>query len=375
MKPKILMVAMFPPPFSSGERMINLTLQKMLEQKYTVDTINVSTGRLNPKNFGLKRIANQVVSLYLYLKAFLLIKKKLKINTYHAFYFVTPSSSFGHIRDFMMVKLLNERAGKIFAFIQNGNFDKVLDKKRHAKITRSFIAKVDKFVFVSEGLKLKALKYINQEKCAVIGNNIDVSVTFTDEEINNKLNTRIEQLNVVYISNMNPTKGYMDLAVAIKLLSEKNIAINMHFDFVGEWLSSEQLASFNNFVNKNKLEKIVKVHGKINDRQKIKSLLYQSHIFVLPTYFSQEAQPISIIEALNAATPVIVTDHASIPEYITDGYNGFLVPKQSPEEIALAIEKMANGELWKKMATNARQSFIEQFSMEIYKQKIFVLFE
>lgn len=375
MKPRILMVAMFPPPYSSGERIVNLTVQKMLEEKYTTDIINVSTGMLNPKNFGVKKISNQLTSLWLYIKAIQQIKRKLKENQYHAFYFVTPSSSFGHIRDFYMIKGLGRKAGKILAFIHNGNFDSVLCKKSHEKITRSFIDKVDKFVFLSEGLRQKATKYIDAAKCVVIKNSIDAVVTFNDEEIKRKINEYNGSLHIVYISNMNPTKGYMDLAVAVKILAERKAFINMHVDFVGEWLSEEQLLSFNSFITENKLDNIIKVHGKINDRVQIKAMLYQSNIFVLPTYFSQEAQPLSIIEALNAGTPVIATKHASIPEYIADGYNGFLVSKQAPEEIANAIEQLADITLWKTLAANARQSFTDQFSMEVYKQKMFNLFE
>lgn len=369
------MLAMFPPPYSSGERIVNLTVQKMLEEKYTTDIINVSTGMLNPKNFGVKKIINQLASLWLYLNAFLIIRKKLKKNQYHAFYFVTPSSSFGHIRDFYLIKNLDKKAGKILAFIHNGNFDRVLCKKSHKAITSSFIRKVDKFVFLSEGLREKAAKHIDAVKCVVIKNSIDGAVTFTEEEISRKIKEYKDGLRIVYISNMNPTKGYMDLAVGVKMLAERKAHINMKVDFVGEWLSEEQLTSFHNFIAENKLGNIVKVHGKINDRVQIKTLLYQSNVFVLPTYFSQEAQPLSIIEALNAATPVISTRHASIPEYVSDGYNGFLISQQSPEEVSYALEKLADSALWKTMAANARQSFTEQFSMDVYKQKMFSLFD
>jgi glycosyltransferase involved in cell wall biosynthesis len=148
---------------------------------------------------------------------------------------------------------------------------------------------------------------------------------------------------------------------------------NIRANFIGEWLSDEQLASFRTFIKENKLEDIVSIHGKINDRSKIKAMLYESNVFVLPTYFAQEAQPLSIIEALNAGVPVISTSHASIPEYISDGVNGYLVSKQAPQEIADALLKLMNVESWKKMASNARHSFNGQFSLEVYKQKLFEL--
>ena len=63
--------------------------------------------------------------------------------------------------------------------------------------------------------------------------------------------------------------------------------------------------------------KICEVHGGVSERSIIKEFLNRADAFVLPTYYPIEAQPISIIEALNSGTPVIATNHASIPEMIT----------------------------------------------------------
>lgn len=367
------MLAMFPPPFSSGERIVNMTVQKILEERFDVDTINVSTGRLNPKKLGIQKLTNQLLSVWLYIKAVSQVKKNLKKYNYKAFYFVTPSSSFGHIRDYYMIKNFDKRVGKIFAFIHNGNFDSVLRRKSHNKISKAFISKVDKFIFLSNGLQKKIDDLIEQSKCTIIRNSIGSDVIFTDEEVKNKIANYNGHLNIAYISNMNPTKGYMDLANAINLLV-KSGQTNIRANFIGEWLSDEQLAAFKNFIKVNQLENIIIVHGKINDRNRIKTIFYESNVFVLPTYFAQEAQPLSIIEALNAGVPVISTNHASIPEYISDGINGYLVSKQAPGEIAEALQKLVNVDNWKKIASNARLSFNEQLSLDVYKQKLFDLF-
>jgi glycosyltransferase involved in cell wall biosynthesis len=369
------MVAMFPPPFSSGERVLNLNIKQILEEKYDVDAINVSTGKLNPKKFGVAKVANQLLSLLLYCKAFIQIKKSLRTNNYHAFYFVTPSSSFSHIRDWIMVKIIHKRINNIYAFIQNGNYENVFQRKWHKRITQSFVSKVSKFIFTTNGLKQRVIKYIPEEKSGVISNSIDLAVTFTEAEISKKITNYNSPIKILYLSNMNPTKGYMDVAGAINILTKKMPELAIRTDFVGEWLLEEQLTEFRQFLKENQLEDIITIHGKINDRNKIKDFILNSSIFVLPTYFAQEAQPVSIIEALNGGTPVIATSHASIPEYITDGVNGFLVDKQSPEQIAEAIKKLTARNTWTIMAKAARKYFTENFSMDVYKKNIFLLFE
>jgi glycosyltransferase involved in cell wall biosynthesis len=273
--------------------------------------------------------------------------------------------------------MLENKVKKIYAFIHNGDYDKIFGKKWHKGITHSFVSRVSKFIFLSNGLAKKVERYISKEKCEIIRNSIDPAVTFSEEEIVEKISAkeRTKAINIVYISNMTPSKGYMDIAYAIKFLRAQKENFTIHVNFIGEWLSREQEEAFLSFIKKNSLEDIIKISGKISDRQKLKKLMYEGHIFILPTYFPKEAQPLSIIEALNAGMPVITTRHASIPEYIREGYNGFFVETKAPDQIAEAIKKLADEFLWKKMSLSARASFIEMFGIERYKANMFRLFD
>ena len=54
-----------------------------------------------------------------------------------------------------------------------------------------------------------------------------------------------------------------------------------------------------------------------------KEKLYsEADIFLLPTYYLGEGQPISIIEALSYGLPVISTNFRGIPEQIKNNENG-----------------------------------------------------
>ena len=97
-------------------------------------------------------------------------------------------------------------------------------------------------------------------------------------------------------------------------------------------------------------------------------------IFVLPPYYEIEAQPRSIIEALNSATPVISTRHASIPEYVFDDRNGYLVNKRAPEEIAHAIQKLVDVDNWQKKAQLARKTYMKMFDTHLVKKKLMHVF-
>ncbi len=72
---------------------------------------------------------------------------------------------------------------------------------------------------------------------------------------------------------------------------------------------------------------------------------------VLPTCFDTEGHPGVIIEAMHARVPVISTQIRTLSELITNGENGFLVPRGDARALADAIRQLAlDPALRKKMA-------------------------
>jgi glycosyltransferase involved in cell wall biosynthesis len=67
--------------------------------------------------------------------------------------------------------------------------------------------------------------------------------------------------------------------------------------------------------------------------------------------------PNSVIEALAFGKPVIATKVGGIPEIVEDGYNGILVPPQSPQHLAEALCLLiSDEELFLKLSYNAAHS-------------------
>jgi colanic acid/amylovoran biosynthesis glycosyltransferase len=69
-----------------------------------------------------------------------------------------------------------------------------------------------------------------------------------------------------------------------------------------------------------------------------------------------ENSPIVIYEAFSFGRPIIASDRGGNSELIKNGYNGFLVNANNPEEIADAVINILNenhAELYRKIAGNA----------------------
>ena len=87
--------------------------------------------------------------------------------------------------------------------------------------------------------------------------------------------------------------------------------------------------------------------GPVSMNQRIKCFA-DADIFVLPTY--AEAMPISVIEAMAAGLAVITTPVGGIPELISDGKDGLLVPPGNVSALAEKIAMLASD-------TEARERF------------------
>jgi glycosyltransferase involved in cell wall biosynthesis len=103
-------------------------------------------------------------------------------------------------------------------------------------------------------------------------------------------------------------------------------------------------------------------------------ILSQSAIFVLSTFY--EAFPISILEAMRTGLPIVATKVGGIPEAVSDGLNGFLVPPSRDDLMAESLRRLfLNVSLREQMGRNGRERFLQRFTdeqmilrtLEVYK--------
>ncbi len=91
------------------------------------------------------------------------------------------------------------------------------------------------------------------------------------------------------------------------------------------------------------LETNVELLGWI-DQDQLREELARAHVFLHPSELTdtedQEGVPNSMVEAMAAGLPVIGTTHGGIPEAVTDGIDGYLVPEKDPDALAAAILRL-----------------------------------
>jgi glycosyltransferase involved in cell wall biosynthesis len=89
-------------------------------------------------------------------------------------------------------------------------------------------------------------------------------------------------------------------------------------------------------------------------------LLADTDIFVLIS--NAEAFPISILEAMRAALPVVATNTGGVGEAVSDGENGFLVARADSSTLAGKLSALIKSpELRLKMGSYSRQRFLRNY--------------
>ncbi|HLX11431.1 MAG TPA: glycosyltransferase, partial [Bacteroidota bacterium] len=84
-------------------------------------------------------------------------------------------------------------------------------------------------------------------------------------------------------------------------------------------------------------------------------------MMVMPSYY--EGFGYSAVEAMAARKPVIGTNVSSLPEIIEDGVTGILVAPRSAEQLADAMERLANDPVLRiSMGENGRKRADELFT-------------
>ena len=142
-----------------------------------------------------------------------------------------------------------------------------------------------------------------------------------------------EPWRLLFLPNLMDSKGYLDLFDATRLLV-REYHLNVRCHFWGLFFTEPTDVRVTSVKQAEKLffdgirEFLLKQHVQYCDvvsGEREKEELNQSHFFVLPNQYDNEAQPVSIIEAMAHGNVVIATRYRSIPD-LRDESCGTFVP-------------------------------------------------
>ncbi len=112
-----------------------------------------------------------------------------------------------------------------------------------------------------------------------------------------------------------------------------------------------------------------------NTHEEVKNLLGEAHVLVAPSLTSesgdQEGIPNAIKEAMATGLPVISTLHSGIPELVTDGVSGLLVPERDAASLADALTYLIRDpEICKEMGQAGRRKIELKFDTNALNKEL-----
>jgi glycosyltransferase involved in cell wall biosynthesis len=97
-------------------------------------------------------------------------------------------------------------------------------------------------------------------------------------------------------------------------------------------------------------------------------------VFVLPSRY--EGLPLALVDSMLAGLPVVASRVGSIPEAITDGEQGLLVPPEDPAALAAALRRVAEDEpLRQRLGSAARSKAVGRFTADAMARRYEQLYE
>ena len=168
-----------------------------------------------------------------------------------------------------------------------------------------------------------------------------------------------ESLRLFSCGRLNMVKGHQDLMQAVRLLLDRGQPVTLDIAGEDDAGGSGYRAVLQARIAELGLEDHVHLLGAIS-AEAVRSHLLAAHAFVLASW----AEPLGVayMEAMSCEVPTIGTAAGGVPELITDGQDGILVPPKDPEALAQALMRLARDpELARRLSQAGRARVVEGF--------------
>lgn len=360
-KTKIIFLIQFPPPVHGVSiinkhifnlKIFNESFQKYLvELKFSKDLTTLSKLNLN-KVFITLKIANKLF--------FKIIKVKPEL-----IYFTLSPANKTFYRDLIFVFIIKLLKIKPVYHLHGKGIAENIKKRPFIKSVYKWVFNNSVVIHLSPGLvklELEPLK-LKKTKIHVLPNGIVNPSPAQIVPISEKKD------DILFLSNLFPSKGIFILIEAVKLIKDKMPTIMVNI--VGDTVNNNNLRDVNLLIKKYNLKTNILIHGKkLGDEKRV--YLENSKIFVHPTL--NDAFPLVILEALQNGLPIITTNEGAIPE-IVDYDTGIIVDKNNPEKLALEIISLLNNEeRLKTMSKNCINKYNNSYTTAIFNRNVNKIF-
>jgi glycosyltransferase involved in cell wall biosynthesis len=361
----------------SGQRFATeIALSGLRERGWIINEIAIpALDRVNYYQNPYKKIFN---SIELLLKLIVYgIKVIASISKYSLIYVNVGQTKFSLLRDGLPLLIRSFFSSKQIGIISlHGSLFLNWDKNCLENKLLNIMVKTARYVTVlGTRQREKLIKLgIDSNKITILDNTCLLPILSPAEIVEKQNNTASDRLiKILYLSSLIESKGYVEFVKAIELLAnDDRIAIEATIcgkivdikdptnkfvapDIAAQWII-EKIAQ----IEQSNLVRLSWIDGAIGEEKA--KLFHQTQIFILPSRYPVEAQPIVILEALASGCAIITTTVGEIPNTV-DLTTALMLNDIEPKTIEKAIEELVhNREKRTNLALCGRELFQKRFS-------------
>jgi glycosyltransferase involved in cell wall biosynthesis len=312
----------------------------------TVVPINVNRGLGAQQKFGLGK-------LWASLALWFAVARAILTRRPDAMYLTANISGFALWRDLVLV-LMCRVAGikRIFHFHMKGLRPRY-ERSRLIRPAYRLMFDGAEVVHLSQRLYSDVAPVVPAERFHVVANGIDIVASLPRA---NSTPT------VLFLSNLYESKGPLDLLDASRRVLARGVAHNLVFAGAGpEAHVVDRIREAGPSVS---------WVGAVEGTRKA-ALLAEADVFVFPSWYHFECQPLAVIEAMAFGKAIIASDEAAIPDLVNDGTTGLIVRGHAVDEIADSLERLLlDPQLRARLGAAAAVRYRQAFTAEKFDERL-----
>jgi len=197
---------------------------------------------------------------------------------------------------------------------------------------------LDRSLIVVSDAAHEALPRMLRARARVIVHGVDLTAAdaavaerpATRADVRAELGVPDDDLLVVTVANLRPEKGYDTLLDAARLVVDRGAPVR----FVSVGRGSEEEA----MRERHRTLGLGDRFTFLGRRDDVLRLLVAADVFVLPS--RQEGLPVVLMEATSVGLAIVATAVGGVPQVLTDGVDGLVVPPDAPGDLAAAVVRL-----------------------------------
>lgn len=362
----ILVLSQVPPPVHGSTLMTRAFLEAVAKEGRSVRLIDRRFSR-STDNVGRFSVRKVVVAFSLLGR----IATALLSNRRPVLVHFVTNRPFSFIVDCAVAALAHLRRASVINYVHTSGYSELASRNAvFSKLTRFLLGRAVVTVILGDALRADVAPFVASSRLRVIPNTVPPpaveTATVRPRPPADPTATPPRGPYLLFLSNLLPEKGAIDFVTACGLIGTS--FPELRFVVAGTTRDKSFLRKLHQAADDSMAPDRFSFVGQVGGWRK-ESLLAGAHVLVFPSVYRLEAQPLTIVEALQAGLPVVAYDQGGVRDLVEQGWGRLTRPGVS--DLVEGIRDVLDlpPDEYRRLKQAARHRFLSEHSFEVYSAR------